>query len=90
MNPIEAAVITALGAALDPLPAFVLLWPALLHRRWWPLVLWCIARTALTAALLNGSPLQLAAVFLGSLAYMTAVWGIAKAVRGRAASRVRP
>lgn len=70
--------IVALASAADPLPAFVLLWPAALHRRWWPLLLWSIARTALTPLLApEMGALRLAAVFAGSLAYMTAVWAAA-------------
>jgi hypothetical protein len=78
MSPLEIFLIVALASAADPLPALVLLWPAALHRQWWPLVLWSIARTALTPLLapeMDG--LRLAAVFAGSLGYMTALWAAA-------------
>ncbi len=84
MGIVESFLITAAASALDPLFAFALLWPAVLHRRWWPLAVWALARAALTPLLWPGSDaLKAAGMFAGALAYMTVIWFIAEAIRGR-------
>ncbi|WP_312145223.1 hypothetical protein [Brevundimonas sp.] len=83
----------AVAAILDPIALFVLLWPGLLHERWWPRVAWAIGWTCVTALLRapSGYAAEMAlATFAGSLLYMTMLWLARRAYLARPLKPTRP
>lgn len=79
-----------LGSMLDPIALIVLVFPGVLHARWWPRLLWAggwaVVVTMILGASTYGAARPLAA-FLGSLAYMTMLWAGRKALSKRPAAK---
>lgn len=77
---LDTFLIMAAASAVDPIALVVLLLPGLLHRRWWPRLLWAAAWAVLVVLILGADgplgALRPFTAFTGALVYMSVLFAI--------------